>query len=104
MGYTAQIDAAALGFGLTAFVSVTLEHPRHRQAFLDYVQSQGVVQACHHVVGEGDYLVQICCRSTAELERILSEELKGLPGVRQTRTTISLRAVKTDSVLPILES
>lgn len=100
-GYHAQLNAEQLGFGLTAFVSVTLEHPQYRQGFVDYVQAQGLIQSCHHVVGEGDYLLKVCCRSTAELEHLLSEELKALPGIRQTRTTIALREVKASMALPI---
>lgn len=101
VGYTARIDAESLGFGLTAFVVVTLEHPRHRQGFVDFVEANERVQSCHHTVGDGDYLLRVCCRSTAELEQFLSEELKALPGVQQTRTTISLRAIKDTAVLPI---
>lgn len=101
VGYAAQLNAELLGFGLTAFVMVTLEHPRHRQGFVNYVMANNRVQSCHHVVGEGDYLLKVCCRSTADLEQLLSEELKALPGVQQTRTTISLRSIKDTSVIPI---
>ncbi len=102
-GYAAQIDPESVGFGLTAFVSVTLSHPQHRQAFLDYVQASCAVQSCHHTVGEGDYLLKVCCQSTTELEHLLSEEIKSLAGIVQTRTTISLRTVKETTVLPIEE-
>ncbi|MEL6160936.1 MAG: Lrp/AsnC family transcriptional regulator [Cyanobacteria bacterium J06554_11] len=101
MGYTAELNAEALGFSLTAFVTVTLEHPQYRQGFVDYAQGQARVLACHHIAGEGDYLLRICCRSTAELEHVLSEELKSLPGVQQTRTTIALSTVKDTRALPV---
>lgn len=101
VGYTAQLDAVALGFDLTAFVSVTLSHPQHRASFIDYVQENPAVQSCHHVVGEGDYLLKIRCRNTAELEHLLSEELKALPGIVQTRTTISLRSLKDTTVISL---
>ena len=100
-GYVAQVNAIALGFGLSAFVTVTLSHPQHRQRFLDYVQRQPRVQSCHHIVGDGDYLLKVCCRSTAELEQLLSEDIKALPGVQQTRTTISLRTIKETTAVPI---
>ena len=103
-GYTVLLDARKLGFDLTAFISVTLAHPQHRQAFIDYVQLTPQIQSCHHVTGEGDYLLRICCAGTAELERILSEELKLLPGVVQTRTSIALSAVKDGVALPLGES
>ena len=101
LGYTVRLDAQKLGLDLTAFVAVTLARPDHRQAFVNYVQSSPQIQSCHHVTGEGDYLLRICCRTTAELEQILSEELKALPGVLQTRTSIALSAVKDSSVLPL---
>lgn len=100
-GYTAELNAEALGFALTAFVTVTLEHPQYRAEFVDYVQAQAQILSCHHVTGEGDYLLRICCRSTADLEHILSEELKRLPGIQQTRTAIALSAVKDTRSLPI---
>mgnify|MGYP001035822424 CR=1 FL=1 len=103
-GYAAHIDAELAGFGLVAFVSVTLSHPQHRQPFLSYVQTNPAIQSCHHTVGEGDYLLKVCCRSTTELEHLLSEDLKSLPGVVQTRTTISLRTIKETMVLPIDEA
>lgn len=100
-GYAVRLNAGKLGLGFSAFVSVTLDHPRHRQAFLDYVQSSVSIAACHHVIGEGDYLLKVCCRSTAELEHILSDEIKALPGIQQTRTTIALSAVKESTALPL---
>ncbi len=102
-GYTATLDPESLGFGLTAFVTVALEHPQYRSGFLDYVQANDRVQSCHHIVGDGDYLLKVCCRSTSELEQLLSEELKALPGIQQTRTTISLRAIKETLEVPIEE-
>ncbi|MGD1898010.1 MAG: Lrp/AsnC family transcriptional regulator [Phormidesmis sp.] len=103
-GYAARLNAEALGFGLTAFVTVTLGHPQYRQPFLDYVQTNSTIQSCHHIVGEGDYLLKVCCQSTAELEYLLSEEIKSIEGVVQTRTTVSLRTVKETMVLPISEA
>ncbi|PZO58710.1 MAG: Lrp/AsnC family transcriptional regulator [Phormidesmis priestleyi] len=102
-GYSVQINAVAVGLGLIAFVSITLDHPRHRADFLNYVQHQAHIQSCHHVIGESDYLLKICCASTADLERILTEEIKALPGIQQTRTTIALSSVKDTAALPIDE-
>ncbi|MEM6449659.1 MAG: Lrp/AsnC family transcriptional regulator [Cyanobacteria bacterium P01_D01_bin.105] len=100
-GYTAQISAEALGIDLTAFVFVTLEHPKFRQGFIAYVQTSNCVQSCHHVVGEGDFLLKVRCRSTAHLEQVLTDEIKSIPGIAQTRTTISLSTVKESQVLPM---
>ncbi len=100
-GYTACLSPEALGQSLMALIFVTLERPEHRQPFLDFVQATPAVQECHHITGEGDYLLKVRCTGTAALEQILSEGIKGLPGIRQTRTAIALSTVKETTNLPI---
>jgi Lrp/AsnC family transcriptional regulator, leucine-responsive regulatory protein len=98
-GYAAQLSGEKLGIDLTAFVSITLEHPQYRQGLIDYVNASDRVQSCHHVVGEGDYLLKVRCRSTADLEQLLSDEIKTISGIAQTRTTIALSTVKDAALL-----
>ena len=100
-GYRVVVDPALLGYDVTAFVAVVLEHPKYRQGFLDYVQGQSAIQECHHVAGDGDYLLKVRCHKIADLERILSEEIKGLPGILQTKTSIVLSSVKETTVLTV---
>lgn len=94
VGYGARVAPRELGFGVTAFVSVTLAHPRYRGAFLDFVDGEEAVVACHHVAGEGDYLLKALCRGTEELEKLLSEKIKAVEGVTATRTTVVLSTSK----------
>jgi Lrp/AsnC family leucine-responsive transcriptional regulator len=100
-GYAALLDPESVGARLTAFVAVTLEHPKYRRAFLKRVEGLAEVQECHHVAGDDDYLLKVRCSGTAHLDRVLSEELKGVPGVLRTRTTIVLGTVKETTVLPL---
>ena len=46
-GFAALVAAAPVGFPLTAFVSVTLETPHHRRAFLARIAALPEVQECH---------------------------------------------------------
>jgi Lrp/AsnC family leucine-responsive transcriptional regulator len=100
-GYAALLDPEAVGASLTAFVAVTLRRPKHRRAFLKRVAALAEVQECHHVAGDDDYLLKVRCSSTGHLDRVLSDELKGVPGVLRTRTTIVLGTVKETTVLPM---
>ncbi len=100
-GYRVVVDPMQLGYDVTAFVAVVLEHPQYRQGFLDYVQATPAIQECHHVAGDGDYLLKVRCGRMADLERILSEEIKGLPGILQTKTSIALSTVKETTALAI---
>jgi Lrp/AsnC family transcriptional regulator, leucine-responsive regulatory protein len=103
-GYAALVDAEAIGCHLTAFVAVTLDRPEHRAAFLERVRSRPEIQECHHVTGDDDYLLKVRCRHTKDLEQLISEDLKGLPGVLKTRTTIALSTVKETPILPIQQN
>jgi Lrp/AsnC family leucine-responsive transcriptional regulator len=100
-GYAAVVDPAAVGCELTSFILVTLDRSDHRAAFLARVAGLPEVQECHHVVGEGDFLLKVRCSGTRELERIITDELKALPGVIQTRTTIVLSTLKETPILPL---
>lgn len=102
-GYTALVDPEAIGCHLLAYVAVTLERPEHRAAFLQKILDLSEVQECHHIAGEDDYWLKVRCRNTKNLERIVSEELKGLPGILRTRTTIVLSTVKETPILPVLK-
>lgn len=100
-GYAALVDSASLGLNLVAFVSVSLERPEHRNPFLELVQSVPEIQACHHVAGDYDYLLQLRCKNTADLEHFLTNILKSNPGVIRSRTTIVLSTIKETPVLPM---
>ena len=101
-GYAALVNPESVGCHLTAFVAVTLEQPQHRAEFLEKVHQLAEIQECHHVTGDNDYLLKIRCRTTKDLESLISEQLKKLPGLR-TRTTIALSTVKETPVLPVKE-
>lgn len=100
-GYAALVDPEAVGAGLTAFVAVSLERPGNRAAFLRRVARLTGIQECHHVAGDHDYLLKVRCAGTAELDRILTDDLKGVPGVVRTRTTVVLRTLKESVVVPL---
>ncbi|HWR42208.1 Lrp/AsnC family transcriptional regulator [Sporomusa sp.] len=99
-GYTALIDPEAVGYGLAALISVTLDRPEQKTAFLNMVHCVPEIQECHHIAGAEDYILKVRCTSTRDLERLISEEIKSLQGTR-TRTTVILSTVKETPVLPI---
>ncbi len=93
VGYSATLDPEAVGADLAAFVSVTLSGPSARETFFDALKDEPGVLELHHVAGEGDYLLKVRCANTRELERLVSERIKGVEGVSQTRTTVVLSTV-----------
>ena len=100
-GYAAIAEPDALGLMLTAFVSVTLERPEHRTPFLEYVDRTPHVVECYHIAGEYDYLLKVRCASTRELDDLIGDGVKGLPGIARTQTTIVMRTRKETVALPL---
>ncbi len=100
-GYAAMVDPEAVGYGLTAFIAVTLEKPGHRNAFIQKIMELDNVQECHHVTGEDDYLLKVRCARIRDLESLVSQHLKSLPGIVKTRTTIVLSTVKETPAVPL---
>jgi Lrp/AsnC family leucine-responsive transcriptional regulator len=100
-GYAALVDAAAVGYPLTAFVAVRLDRPKHRAPFLARVRATPEIAECHHVTGDDDYLLKVRCRSPQHLDEILTASIKGPREVVRTRTTIVLSTAKETVVLPL---
>ena len=100
-GFAAVLDAPAAGFPVLAFVSVRLDAQGARTAFLEGVRRHDLIQECHHVAGDDDFLLKVRARSLAELDSLLSDELKGRLGIARTRTTIVLGTAKETGRLPV---
>ena len=99
-GYAALADPNAIGFGLLAFIFVTLDSQQKRQRFLDAILKMPGVLECHHVAGDDDYLLKVRCATTLELDDLLSRQLKQKLGVARTRTVIALATAK-ENVNPL---
>ena len=64
------------------------------------MRAHPLIQECHHVAGDDDFLLKVRARSLAELESVLADELKGRLGIARTRTTIVLGTAKETTRLP----
>ena len=100
-GYSALPDPESLGYGLLAFVFVTLRHHRQRKTFLRAIEKHVEILECHHITGDHDYLLKIRCHGTQELDHLLAVELKQKLGLAATRTTIALSTAKETFAVPV---
>ena len=100
-GYFAAVDPESAGCGMAALISISLSTSDARAHFLSSIQGFPEVLECHHVAGDEDYILKVRCRTTRDLERLISHDLKSIPGVSRTRTTVILSTIKETSILPI---
>jgi len=102
--WTALVDGAAVGAGITAFVEVFLDHPRHEPVLLERVVRLDDVLECHHVTGEFSLLLKVRVHDMEALKQLLLQQLGSLEGVSRTRTVIVLSTVKEETyVAPVVE-
>ena len=58
-GFVALLDHEKMGFPLTAYVDVALEHPRFEKGFVDDLEKLLGVQECHYLAGEYAYRLKV---------------------------------------------
>jgi Lrp/AsnC family transcriptional regulator, leucine-responsive regulatory protein len=93
-GYTARVDASKLGKDITAFIGVSIEHPKYFEGFTKKVLSLPDVLEAHRVAGQDSYLLKVRTDNTRTLDTLLVGTLRTIPGVTRTDTTIVLSSVK----------
>ncbi|WP_277621762.1 Lrp/AsnC ligand binding domain-containing protein [Kineobactrum sediminis] len=101
-GYGARLDAAALGFGTTAFIQVTLDRTTAEvfDRFRDEVVLIPAVAECHMVAGGFDYLLKLRLADMDAYRSVLAT-IVDLPGVAQTHTYVVIEPIKADLGLPL---
>jgi Lrp/AsnC family leucine-responsive transcriptional regulator len=100
-GFVALLDHEKMGFPLTAYVDIALEHPRYEKAFVDDLEKLLGVQECHYIAGEYAYRLKVKAVSTAALADFLQHRLMTIKGVTRARTEISLSSKKESTLLPL---
>jgi Lrp/AsnC family leucine-responsive transcriptional regulator len=96
-GYTARVDAAKLGKDITAFIGLSIEHPKYFEGFARKVQTLPDVLECHRVAGQDSYILKVKTENTKTLDTLLVETLRTISGVTRTHTTIVLSSIKEET-------
>ena len=92
-GYSARLNASALGFPLLAFVSVRELKPNQGFDTAGALKQVTGVEEVHKIAGEDCFLLKIRTRGNEELADILDGEINTIPTVAGVRTTIVLRSI-----------
>jgi Lrp/AsnC family leucine-responsive transcriptional regulator len=100
-GVRALVDPAKVERGALVMVGAVLDRstPESFAAFEQAVAKLAFVLDCHLVAGDLDYMLKIRVRDIADFNRIHSEKLIALPGVRQIRSFFVLKEVVDNAVL-----
>ncbi len=104
--YSAVIDPAGVGLGLSCFISVTLERNVEQvlEVFEAAISERPEILECWPVTGEADFLLKVITADLGAYERLMRDHLLRIPGISSTKTSFLLTPVKNETALPLAES
>jgi DNA-binding Lrp family transcriptional regulator len=100
-GFGPDIDVRVLGYGVTAFITIELQQGRFHDV-VPVLEAMPQVIEAHALAGEGDIICRVAARSNEQLMEIV-QEILGTPGVRRSKTAISLEQFIRHRTLPLVQ-
>ena len=102
-GYHADVNPAALGFGVTVFANVGLHSQAEADllAFENLVRSWPEVRECHMLAGETDFLIKIVSTDWDSYQKFLTTRLTAAPNVSVVKSALAIRTSTHRPGVPI---
>jgi len=102
-GYHADINAKALGIEFSALVFVTLAKGDQASihAFEEALKQIVNVVEAQRLFGEPDYLLKVMAMDLADFQSLYDKQISGLPNVQRLTTTLVMKNVINNKVLPL---
>jgi DNA-binding Lrp family transcriptional regulator len=103
MGYGPDIDPAAIGHAVTAFVTLELTQGGGRDQVASRLAGIDEVLEAHTITGTGDVLCRVVARDNADLQRVI-DAIVDVPGVVRTSTVIALATAVRYRTTPLVRA
>ena len=102
-GYGPEVDPAALGYEVTAFITLEIRQAGGHDPVAERLAAIPEVLEVHTITGAGDMLCRVVARTNADLQRVL-DAIVSAEGVVRSATLISLAAQVPYRVLPLVRA
>lgn len=102
-GYHAELDAAALGYGIMVFALVSLKSQAEDdlRLFEAHVAGLPEVRECHMLNGEIDFILKIVAHDLQSFQSFLTSKLTPAPNVASVKTSLTIRTSKVSCGIPV---
>ena len=101
-GWHVRLDPDRLGYPVMAMVAIAIDRPDGGSSIARAVSEIAEVQECHQVNGEWNFLLKVRARDTHHLEDLVSQQIRTIPGVSGTQTTVVVKSTKDGAYIPCL--
>ncbi|OSI70801.1 AsnC family transcriptional regulator [Bradyrhizobium canariense] len=104
-GYHADLSSEALGFGVVAFIQVTLatHSPDNSKRFRTLVNRIDEIQEAYSLTGDADYVLKAVLHDLKGLSNLVNDVLMPHQSVAHVRSSIVLDRLKESTRLPLKE-
>ncbi|HWG99099.1 MAG TPA: Lrp/AsnC family transcriptional regulator [Pilimelia sp.] len=102
-GYGPEIAPAALGFGVTAFVTLEIRQRYGHDVVAGHLTEIPEVLEAHTITGSGDLMCRVVARSNADLQRVI-DQVVAHEGIVRASTIIALAEQIPYRVLPLVRT
>jgi len=104
VGYRAVVDPASVGLGVEVLANVTMDRGDFDTiaAFEEGIAAVPEVRHAERLFGIPDYLLRVVAPSLDDYGALRDQKLATLPGVRQITSTIVMKTVVDNRLLPII--
>ncbi len=102
-GYHAHLDAGILGYGVTVFAQVGLDHQSEKDLnnFVSMVLEWEQVRECYMIAGDADFMLKIVAKDWDDYQKFLTKHLTSAPNVAHVKSSLTVREVKYQPGIPI---
>ena len=100
-GFGPEVDPAALGFDVTAFVTLQIRQVGGHDPVAERLAGIPEVIEAHTITGAGDMLCRIVARSNRDLQRVI-DVIVDVEGVERASTMIALATPVHRRCLPLV--
>jgi len=100
-GWGPDVDPTALGYPVTAFVTLGISQPRGHDPMASRLSAIPEVLEVHTITGSGDLLCRVVARSNTDLQRVI-DLIVSYPEIVRTSTIIALAEQIPYRVMPLV--
>jgi DNA-binding Lrp family transcriptional regulator len=102
-GYGPEVDPAALGYEVTAFITLEIRQAGGHDPVAERLATIPEVLEVHTITGTGDMLCRVVARTNSDLQRVL-DAIVSAEGVVRSSTLISLATQVPYRILPLVRA
>jgi DNA-binding Lrp family transcriptional regulator len=102
-GYGPDIDPIALGYAVTAFVTLELRQWGGRDQVAERLALIEEILEAHTITGAGDIVCRVVARTNDDLQRVI-DAIVAVPGVVRTSTVIALSSAVAYRTIPLVRA